>query len=187
MLEVRQGYAKMIDPGTVEIALNYGGIQHVAARSIVISAGASPFVPPLPGIDESGYLTSDTLWDEFAKRDEIPKRLVVLGGGPIGCELSQSFARLGSEVIQIERADRIMRREDQEVSELAKDSLESDRVLVLNGHTAWRCEKDGDSKFTVVKNERHEQRYQFFIRDGVVGLLRLDASTFLYVFLEFHV
>lgn len=160
-VEVLQGYAKMIDPWTVEIALNDGGIQHLTARSIVIAAGASPFIPPLPGIEESGYLTSDTLWDEFAKRDEIPKRLVVLGGGPIGCELSQSFARLGSEVIQIERADRIMMREDQEVSELAKASLESDGVRVLTGHTALRCEKDGDSKFIVVEHEGQEQRIQF--------------------------
>ena len=160
-VEVLQGYAKMIDPWTVEIALNDGGTQHLTARSIVIAAGASPFVPPLPGIEDSGYVTSDTLWDEFAKRDEIPKRLVVLGGGPIGCELSQSFARLGSEVIQIERGARIMAREDQEVSELAKASLESDGVRVLTGHTALRCEKDGELKFIVVEHEGQEQRIEF--------------------------
>ena len=160
-VEVLQGYAKMIDPWTVEIDLNDGGTQRLTARSIVIAAGASPFVPPLPGIEESGYVTSDTLWDEFAKRDEIPKRLVVLGGGPIGCELSQSFARLGSEVIQIERGTRIMAREDQEVSELVKASLESDGVRVLTGHTALRCEKDGDAKFIVVEHEGQEQRFEF--------------------------
>ena len=160
-VEVLQGYAKMIDPWTVEIALNDGGTQHLTARSIVIAAGASPFVPPLPGIEDSGYVTSDTLWDEFAKRDEIPKRLVVLGGGPIGCELSQSFARLGSEVIQIERGARIMAREDQEVSELAKASLESDGVRVLTGHTALRCEKDGELKYIVVEHEGQEQRIEF--------------------------
>jgi pyruvate/2-oxoglutarate dehydrogenase complex dihydrolipoamide dehydrogenase (E3) component/uncharacterized membrane protein YdjX (TVP38/TMEM64 family) len=160
-VEVLQGYAKLIDPWTVEVALNDGSTQHLTARSIVIAAGASPFVPPLPGIEESGYVTSDTLWDEFAKRDEIPKRLVVLGGGPIGCELSQSFARLGSEVVQIERGARIMAREDQEVSELAKASLESDGVRVLTGHTALRCEKDGESKFIVVEHEGQEQRIEF--------------------------
>ena len=160
-VEVLQGYAKMIDPWTVEIALNDGGTQRLTARSIVIAVGASPFVPPLPGIEESGYVTSDTLWDEFAKRDDIPKRLVVLGGGPIGCELSQSFARLGSEVIQIERGERIMAREDQDVSELAKASLESDGVRVLTGHAALRCEKDGDSKCIVVEHQGEEQRIEF--------------------------
>ena len=79
----------------MEITLNGGGTQRLTTRSIVIAAGARPFVPPLPGLDEVGYVTSDTLWDEFAKLDDIPKRLVVLGGGPIGCELAQSFARLG--------------------------------------------------------------------------------------------
>jgi pyruvate/2-oxoglutarate dehydrogenase complex dihydrolipoamide dehydrogenase (E3) component/uncharacterized membrane protein YdjX (TVP38/TMEM64 family) len=160
-VEVLQGYAKLIDPWTVEIALNDGGAQRLTAPSIVIAAGASPFVPPLPGIEDSGYVTSDTLWDEFAKRDQIPKRLVVLGGGPIGCELSQSFARLGSKVIQIERGDRIMAREDQEVSELAKASLESDGVHVLTGHTALRCEKENNAKFIVVEHEGQEQRIEF--------------------------
>lgn len=160
-VEVLQGYAKMIDPWTVEIALNDGGTQRLTARSIVIAAGASPFVPPLPGIENSGYLTSDTLWDEFAKRDEIPKRLVVLGGGPIGCELSQSFARLGSEVIQIERGALIMAREDEEVSALTKASMESDGVKVLTGHTALRCENEGDAKFIVVEHEGREERIEF--------------------------
>jgi pyruvate/2-oxoglutarate dehydrogenase complex dihydrolipoamide dehydrogenase (E3) component len=160
-VEVLQGYAKLIDPWTVEVALNEGGTQRLTARSIVIAAGASPFIPPLLGIEESGYLTSDTLWDEFAKRDEIPKRLVVLGGGPIGCELSQSFARLGSEVIQIERGSRIMAREDIEVSELATASLKSDGVRVLTEHTALRCEKEGETKFIVVEHQGKEQRIEF--------------------------
>jgi pyruvate/2-oxoglutarate dehydrogenase complex dihydrolipoamide dehydrogenase (E3) component len=101
-VEVLQGYAKLVNPWTVEIALNGGGTQRLTARSIVIAAGARPFVPPLPGLDDVGYVTSDTLWDEFAKLDEVPRRLVVLGGGPIGSELAQSFARLGSQVTQVE-------------------------------------------------------------------------------------
>ncbi|UZE97698.1 FAD-dependent oxidoreductase [Alkalimarinus alittae] len=160
-VEVLQGYAKLIDPWTVEVALNDGGTQRLTSRSIVIAAGASPFIPPLPGIEASGYVTSDTLWDEFAKRDEIPKRLVVLGGGPIGCELSQSFARLGSEVIQIERGERIMAREDQEVSELAKASLERDGVRVLTAHSALRCEQESGAKFIVVEHQGVEQRIEY--------------------------
>jgi pyruvate/2-oxoglutarate dehydrogenase complex dihydrolipoamide dehydrogenase (E3) component len=130
----------LVNPWTVEVALNGGGTQRLTARSIVIAAGARPFVPPLPGLDDVGYVTSDTLWDEFSKLDEVPQRLVVLGGGPIGCELAQSFARLGSQVTQVEMGARILVREDEEVSELAKASLEADGVQVLTGHKALRCE-----------------------------------------------
>nr|WP_315465144.1 FAD-dependent oxidoreductase [uncultured Rhodoferax sp.] len=140
-VEVLQGYAKIINPWTVEIALNDGGKQTLTTRSIVIAAGARPFVPPLPGLEEVGYVTSDTLWDEFAKLDEVPQRLVVLGGGPIGCELAQSFARLGSAVTQVEMAPRIMAREDVEVSELAAAALRADGVDLLTSHKALRVEK----------------------------------------------
>ena len=94
-VEVLQGHARIVNPWTVEITLNNGATQVLTTRNIVIAAGARPFVPPLPGLDAVGYVTSDTLWDRFAQLDAIPARLVVLGGGPIGCELAQSFARLG--------------------------------------------------------------------------------------------
>jgi pyruvate/2-oxoglutarate dehydrogenase complex dihydrolipoamide dehydrogenase (E3) component len=139
-VEVLQGYGKLVNPWTVEVALNDGTTQRLTARSIVIAAGARPFVPLLPGLDDVGYVTSDTLWDEFAKLDEVPKRLVVLGGGPIGSELAQSFARLGSQVTQVEMGARILVREDAEVSEIAQASLEADGVQVLTGHKALRCE-----------------------------------------------
>jgi pyruvate/2-oxoglutarate dehydrogenase complex dihydrolipoamide dehydrogenase (E3) component len=118
-------------------------------------------VPPLPGLDDVGYVTSDTLWDEFAKLVEVPKRLVVLGGGPIGCELAQSFARLGSHVTQVEMGARIMVREDAEVSELAKASLEADGVQVLTGHKALRCEHMNGEKTLVVEHAGAEQRIVF--------------------------
>lgn len=160
-VEVLQGYAKLVDPWTVEISLNDGTSKRLTARSIIIAAGAKPFVPPIPGLEEVGYLTSDTLWHEFAKLDHAPKRLVVLGGGPIGCELAQSFARLGSEVSQIEMAPRIMSREDPEVSDLAKASLEADGVQVLTEHKAIRLEKNGDSKILVVEFEGKEKHIEF--------------------------
>ena len=108
-----------------------------------------------------GYVTSDTLWDEFVKLDEIPKRMVVLGGGPIGCELAQSFQRLGAQVTQVEMAPRIMIREDVEVSELAKKSLVSDGVRVLTGHKALRCEISGGTKAIIVENAGQELRIEF--------------------------
>jgi pyruvate/2-oxoglutarate dehydrogenase complex dihydrolipoamide dehydrogenase (E3) component/uncharacterized membrane protein YdjX (TVP38/TMEM64 family) len=160
-VEVLQGRAKIVDPWTVEVTLNDGGTQRLTTRSIVIAAGAGPFVPPLPGLDDVGFVTSDTLWDEFAKLDAPPARLVVLGGGPIGCELAQSFARLGSQVTQIEMAPRIMIREDQEVSDLARDSLQRDGVAVLTGHKALRFEREGDHKFIVVEYQGQEKRIEF--------------------------
>jgi len=160
-VEVLEGYAKIVDPWTVEIKLNGGGTQRLTTRSIVIAAGARPFVPPLPGLDDVGYVTSDTLWDEFAKRDAPPARLVVLGGGPIGCELAQSFARLGSKVTQIEMAPRVMIREDVEVSNLARDSLTRDGVDVLTGHKALRCERQDEHKHIVVEHQGIEQRIEF--------------------------
>jgi len=160
-VEVLQGYARVVDPWTVEIKLNDGGTQRLTTRSIVIAAGARPFVPPLPGIDEVGYLTSDTLWEAFAKLDQPPARLVVLGGGPIGCELAQSFARLGSQVAQIQRGPRIMPNEDEEVSTLAKAALEKSGVTVLTHTEAVRCERDGERRFIVIKQNDVEQRIEF--------------------------
>ncbi|BDT71277.1 soluble pyridine nucleotide transhydrogenase [Comamonadaceae bacterium OS-4] len=160
-VEVLQGYAKIVNPWTVEIALNDGGTQTLTTRNIVIAAGARPFVPSLPGLIEVGYVTSDTLWDEFAKLDEIPQRLVVLGGGPIGCELAQSFARLGSAVTQVEMAPRIMAREDMEVSELAAASLRSDGVDLLTNHKALRCEMVDGEKVLVVEHAGVEKRIAF--------------------------
>ena len=155
-VEVLQGYGKLVNPWTVEVALNDGTRQRLTARSIVIAAGARPIVPPLPGLDDVGYVTSDTLWDEFAKLDDIPQRIVVLGGGPIGCELSQSFARLGAQVTQVEMGDRIMVREDEEVSVLAREALQADGVQVLTGHKALRCERRGDDKILVVSTQGRE-------------------------------
>jgi pyruvate/2-oxoglutarate dehydrogenase complex dihydrolipoamide dehydrogenase (E3) component len=160
-VEVLQGYAKITNPWTVEIALNGGGKQVLTTRSIVIAAGARPFVPPLPGLEDVGYVTSDTLWDSFAQLDEVPQRLVVLGGGPIGCELSQAFARLGSQVTQVEMAPRIMAREDTEVSALAAKALQVDGVQVLTDHKALRCEKQGDKKVLVVEHAGQEKVIPF--------------------------
>ncbi|MEO0463481.1 MAG: FAD-dependent oxidoreductase [Pseudomonadota bacterium] len=139
-VDVVLGYAKLIDPWTVEIARNDGGTQRLTARGIVIASGAEPFVPPIPGLEDSGYLTSDTMWDAFAQMERAPERVVVLGGGPIGCEISQSLARLGSNVTQIEREDAVLGREDEEVSALALEALRASGVTVLTGHNAVRVE-----------------------------------------------
>lgn len=160
-VEVLSGYARITDPWTVEIKLNDGKTQTLTTRNIVIATGARPFVPPLPGIEEVGYVTSDTLWEEFAKLDDAPRRLVVLGGGPIGCELAQSFARLGSQVTMVGRNERVMPREDVEVSELARAALEADGVEVLTGHKTVHCEKEGEQKYIVVEHQGQSRRIEF--------------------------
>ena len=160
-VECLAGYAKIVNPWTVEIAMNDGTKQVLTTRSIVIATGARPIVPPLPGIEEVGYVTSDTLWDTFAKLDAVPARMVVLGGGPIGSELAQAFARLGSKVMQIEMAPRILIREDEEVSKHAMDSMRADGVDILCNHKALRCEMTAGVKTLIVEHAGAEKRIEF--------------------------
>jgi pyruvate/2-oxoglutarate dehydrogenase complex dihydrolipoamide dehydrogenase (E3) component len=117
-VDVRVGYARIVDPWTVEI-----GGERLTARSIVIAAGAEPLVPPIPGIEQSGYLTSDTMWDALAERETPPRRLVILGGGPIGIEMAQAFRRLGSNVTVVQGGAHLLAKEDEEVSEFIAAQL----------------------------------------------------------------
>jgi pyruvate/2-oxoglutarate dehydrogenase complex dihydrolipoamide dehydrogenase (E3) component/uncharacterized membrane protein YdjX (TVP38/TMEM64 family) len=138
-VEVLQGHAKLTSPWKLAITHADGSITQLTSRSIIIATGAAPLVPALPGLDTTGYLTSDTLWEKLRDDDKPPQRLVVLGGGPIGCELAQSFARLGSQVTQVEMLDRLMVREDVEVSEFVQQTLQKDGVTVLIDHKALSC------------------------------------------------
>lgn len=152
-VDVVKGYAKIIDPWTVEIKKNDGGTQTLTTKNIVVATGAAPFIPELPGIEQSGYVTSDTLWTKFAELEDAPKRLIVLGGGPIGCELAQAFSRLGSDVTQVERAPRLMGREDADVAEYAESVLSENGVNVLTSHDALRFEQQNGEKVLVVAKE----------------------------------
>lgn len=160
-VDVVKGYAKIIDPWTVGIKTNDGAIQTLTTKNIVVATGASPFVPELPGIEDSGYVTSDTLWTKFAELDDAPKKLIVLGGGPIGCELAQAFARLGSEVMQVERTARLMGREDADVAEFAESVLRESGVNVLTQHDALRFEQRDEKKFLVVSKEGKEVSLEY--------------------------
>ena len=155
-VDVVHGHARIVNPWTVEIDLGDRKHQVLTTRSIVVATGARPIVPDLPGLAELGCLTSDTLWG----LRELPKRLLVLGGGPIGCELAQSFARLGSKVTLVEVAPRLLVREDDEVSALVAGSLRADGVDVLTGHKALRCGADacgdGDTHFIVLESGGQE-------------------------------
>ncbi len=140
-VDVVPGMARITTPWSVEITTP-DGVRTLTARSIVIATGARPTVPSLPGLAESGFLTSDTLWG----LTELPRRLLVLGGGPIGCELAQAFARLGSQVTQVELAPQVMGREDPEVAGLVADALRADGVRLLTSHEALRCERTGSGQ-----------------------------------------
>ena len=168
-VEVLQGHGKLVNPWTVEVALNDGRVQRLTARSIVIAAGARPIVPDLPGLQEVGYLTSDTMWDALAQLDAIPQRIVVLGGGPMGCELSQSLARLGAQVTQIEMGERLMAREDEDVSKFVREALAADGVQVLTGHQALRCERMGAEKTMVLAHQGQHLGLAFDVLICAVG------------------
>jgi pyruvate/2-oxoglutarate dehydrogenase complex dihydrolipoamide dehydrogenase (E3) component len=131
-----KGYARFIDPWTIEI----DGARQLTAKSFIIATGAAPFIPPLPGVEDSGYLTSETLWDVIADRPNVPNRLVILGGGPIGCELAQAFQRLGSKVTIVEMADRLLLKEDADAAALVTARLQSEGVTVHTAHRAVRFE-----------------------------------------------
>lgn len=153
-VDVLMGDAQLIDPWTVEVSAADGRTQRLTARSIVIATGAAPVVPNIPGLLDSPYLTSETLWS----LTELPKRLVVLGGGPIGTELTQAFARLGSHVTQVEMAPRLLMKEDPEVSEAVVTSLRADGIDVRLGSRAVAVERLHDGYELVIEtNDLHER------------------------------
>ncbi|KAA8982993.1 FAD-dependent oxidoreductase [Halospina sp. K52047b] len=146
-----QGSARFVSPWEVEVDED-GAKRRITAKSVVIATGGKPFVPPIPGIEDVAPLTSENLWE----LEDQPGRLVVLGGGPIGSELSQAFSRLGTQVIQIEMGDRLLPREDADVSELVLKRFRDEGVDVRLDHRASRfavedgervvyCEHAGDT------------------------------------------
>ena len=132
-VECLHGTAKITTPWTVEI-----DGRRLTARAIVIAAGARPLVPKIPGIENVEVLTSENVWN----LRKLPPRLAVLGGGPIGCELAQAFARFGSKVTQVEMLPRLLAREDPEVSEMVAARFRAEGIDVRVGHRAVRVEKD---------------------------------------------
>lgn len=131
-VDVIEGSASFVSPWEVDVTRNDGRRERLSARSIVIATGGKPFVPPIPGLSTMDPLTSENLWD----LQEQPERLLVLGGGPIGCELSQAFARLGSRVVQIEAGERILAKEDDEVAELVQAQFQREGIDLRTGHKA---------------------------------------------------
>ena len=146
------GDARLVDPWTVEVSG-----RRLTARSIVIATGARPTVPTLPGIDTVDYLTSDTVWNIRVQ----PKKLVVLGGGPIGCELGQCFARLGSQVTIVQRPSRLLPKEDPDASAAVQLAFEHEGITLALGAEAIRVEKDGDGGRLIVRQHGQERAIEF--------------------------
>ena len=117
------GDAHIVDPHTVRV-----GDRVLRTRNIILALGAEPQIPPLPGLAEIPYLTSENLWN----LEELPRRLIILGGGPIGCELAQAFRRLGSDVTQIEMAERLLPRDDADASQLIANRFAAEGIRVLS-------------------------------------------------------
>lgn len=144
-VDVIQGEARIVSPWEVEV-----GGKRISARSLVIATGARPLVPELPGVQDIEVLTSENLWDLRV----LPRRLLVLGGGPIGCELSQAFARLGSEVTQVEMLPRLLPREDADAAAVVAARFAEEGINVMTGCKALRVERDGDGQGGVLVCER---------------------------------
>ncbi|TFF76905.1 pyridine nucleotide-disulfide oxidoreductase [Aeromonas taiwanensis] len=128
-VECIEGAARLVSPWEVDV-----NGRRLTTRHVVIATGARPLVPELPGLGDVPYLTSDSLWQLRTP----PRRLLVLGGGPIGCELAQSFALLGIPVTLVELADQLLPREEREVAEALRLQMERDGVTLLTG---WRAER----------------------------------------------
>ena len=155
-VDIITGTATIISPW--EVAVKVGDQTHtLTTRSIVIAAGAKPFVPPIPGLAEVSYLTSDTIWSLREK----PKRLLVLGGGPIGCELTQAFARLGCHVTQVEMLPRLMIREDEDVSAVVLAKFRQEGISVLLEHKARQFLTENGEKLLLAEYQGQEVRIGF--------------------------
>jgi len=168
-VEVLMGEATVRSPWEVEVRTAEGS-RTLSTRNIVIATGARPLVPPIPGLQDVGYLTSDTVWD----LRELPGRLLVLGGGPIGCELALGFARLGARVTLVEMAPRLMAREDVEVSEGVARRFLDDGIDVRTGTRALRFERDGERRTLVAEHAGAEVRIEF---DQLLCALGRVANT----------
>ncbi|MDX1958535.1 MAG: FAD-dependent oxidoreductase [Leptospiraceae bacterium] len=164
-VECFSGNAKILSPYEVEIN---GKI--LTTKNIVLATGAEPLVPPIPGLEKINYLTSENLWDIR----NLPKRLVILGGGPIGCELAQAFSRLGSEVTIIEMAPSLLVREDEIVFNLMTKVFESEKIKILTKHKAESVHLDGNKKFIRCKKDDQSVDVEF---DEVLVALGRRART----------
>lgn len=153
-VECVKGDAEIISPYEVKV-----NGRTIVTRSIILATGARPLVPPIPGLDSVPYVNSDTVWD----LRELPKRLLVVGGGPIGCELAQAFNNLGAKVTQVDLAPRIMPREDPEVSERVAERFKADGIQVLTEHKLIKFEQTDGNNWMEAEHKGETIRVEFDI------------------------
>ncbi len=148
-VECLAGEARLVSPWEVEVRAENGNVRRISTRAVIIATGARPSVPDIPGLADLGFFTSDTIWDLRV----LPRRLLVLGGGPIGCELAQAFARLGSEVTIVERGPQLLPREDVDVAREIERRFDNEGIRVHLGHFAARCAiSDGEKKLIAFRD-----------------------------------
>jgi dihydrolipoamide dehydrogenase len=164
-VDVIEGEARITSPYSVEV----NGIE-LHTPHIIIATGARPFVPPIQGLDKIDYLTSDNLW----RLRERPDRLLVLGGGPIGCELAQAFARFGSRVTIVEMMPRLMIREDEDVAEMVTQRFQDEGIELLVAHKAIQFTQRGDDQVLVCEKQGEQVRVSF---DQVLVAVGRKANT----------
>jgi dihydrolipoamide dehydrogenase len=151
-VECIQGEAKIKTPWNIEV-----NGQTLTTKNIVIATGARPFIPPITGIEQVNYFTSDSIWNLRT----LPKRLVILGGGPIGCELTQCFARFGSQVTQIEMLPRLLIREDEEISELIKEKFITENIYVRLNHKAKEIRVENNANKLICEFKGEDASIEF--------------------------
>ncbi|MBL6805083.1 MAG: FAD-dependent oxidoreductase [Pseudomonadales bacterium] len=164
-VECVSGAARLLSPYEVEVEG-----KRITTESIVIASGARPFIPLVPGLDGIDYLTSDNVWS----LTELPPRLLVVGGGPIGCELAQAFSRLGSKVTQVDMAERIMPREDADVSAAVSARFEAQGIEVLTSHRLQKFETVDGEHFMQAEHQGETVRVAF---DRVLLAIGRKANT----------
>lgn len=164
------GEASFVSPWELEVKHNDGRTERLTARSIVVATGGKPAMPPIPGLADMNPLTSDNLW----QLEDQPQRLLVLGGGPIGSELAHAFARLGSQVIQVEMAERLLIKEDPEVSELIRQQFEQDGIDLRLGHAAKEFALEDGEKVVYCEHQGERVRIAF---DEVLVAVGRAANT----------
>jgi pyruvate/2-oxoglutarate dehydrogenase complex dihydrolipoamide dehydrogenase (E3) component/uncharacterized membrane protein YdjX (TVP38/TMEM64 family) len=164
------GEASFISPWELRVNRSDGQTERLTARSIIVATGAKPAMPPIPGLDDMQPLNSDNLWN----LQEQPQRLLVLGGGPIGSELAHAFARLGSQVIQVELADRILGKEDPEVSDAIAARFEADGIDLRLNHRASEFRVENGEKVAYCDYQGEQVRIPF---DEVLVALGRTANT----------
>lgn len=164
-VNVIKGEGRITSPWTVEV-----NGKTLTTRNIVVATGGSPFVPPIPGLEDVTYLTSENLW----QLETLPKRLVVLGGGPIGCELTQAFSRLGSEVVLVERDPKIMGREDDDVTGMVLQRFEAEGIKVRVNTNATAVKTSGTDKWLIGEHDGETIEIPF---DEIIVAVGRKANT----------